>query len=989
MGNPSAASGLDAVLAELGYEGDEGLVSNGTESGYGDREFVWREVRNEFGVDAAYFHKNKPVVYFSEFQEFDPKRLQELHRSLWNHNRAPILIVVLPNEVRVYNCFALPARDEEEFASTVPGKSSLFLEKAVRGAAAEVALGQALSEYRRRDVIAGRLAKEYPEEFSREDRIDKRLLGNLAEIRVLLHREGLKLPVANRLLGRCIFICYLADRGLLEMGLSRKDGKAFFINKLRGARDVVYSYFEALSERFNGDLFPVEDDEIVQVKSQHLERLGDFLEGTEVASGQMCFWAYDFKYVPIELISAIYEVFLKKVEDDDDETNRRDILGVHYTSLDLVDFMLEDVIPVDGDLRDYRILDPACGSGIFLVEAFRRLVFLHTRHRGKLCFKELCSILTSSIFGVDIDADAVGVAVFSCYLALLDAAGLEEGQGDFRLPNLRETNLIVSDFFDTRASFNDFRYDVVVGNPPWGRGLKGLTREFIEGKGYCVANGQIAQAFLWRVSELLSDDGIAGLLCPSMSVLFNGSEKAVKFRHEFFRRNWVTKIADFSVLRWELFRDAVAPAAAIFFRKDSEDAPKGVVTHMGFRRSPLSELLGGIVIYGDEIKSIGIGRSFEDLNIWKAALWGAPRDLLFLSDLRKRFPKLKELMATRNWKPGQGVAVGNRKNCRPDLGRMRFVPANKIEDLSVISGEDCRIGKSSFERVRNDELFHGPRVLIRKGVSRGFLHSAFFADDAVCTDSVFVIRGGVGDANYLKFVSAVISSSLSSYYHFLTSSSWGVERSVVLLKEHREFPIPFLDEDDRLFQEVVELVDVVQVKDPYPSWRTDLDKLIFEVYGLTPNEQQVLKDFVETEIDLHDSGTKSEGFGSVSDDELAEYAEAFKSVFVAMTGEASRLRFSLYERDSYYRAVSFQLVRDAEANDSAMHVKDMEELLAYLENIAFTQPVKNLYSLKNIKVYEDNRIHVVKPDERRFWTGRAGYIDADLTLDELFKIGVS
>ena len=385
MGNLSAAPGLDAVLAELGYEGDEGLVTGDSESGDGDREFVWREVRNEFGVDAAYFHGNRPVVYFSEFQEFDPKRLQELHRSLWNHNRAPFLIVVLPNEVRVYNCFALPARDGEEFARTVPGKSSRFLERAVRGAAATVALGQALSEYRRRDVIAGRLAKEDPKGFARENRIDKRLLGNLAEIRVFLHGTGLKFPVANRLLGRCIFICYLADRGLLEKGVGRKDGKAFFFSKLRESKEVVYSYFEALSERFNGDLFPVEDDELKQIESLHLERLADFLEGTEVASGQMCFWAYDFKYVPIELISAIYEIFLKEVKDDDDGTDDRDEVGVHYTSLDLVDFMLGEVLPVDGDLRDYRILDPACGSGIFLVEAFRRPCFFCILAAGKSC----------------------------------------------------------------------------------------------------------------------------------------------------------------------------------------------------------------------------------------------------------------------------------------------------------------------------------------------------------------------------------------------------------------------------------------------------------------------------------------------------------------------------------------------------------------------------------------------------------------------------
>ena len=72
-----------------------------------------------------------------------------------------------------------------------------------------------------------------------------------------------------------------------------------------------------------------------------------------------------------------------------------------------------------------------------------------------------------------------------------------------------------------------------------------------------------------------------------------------------------------------------------------------------------------------------------------------------------------------------------------------------------------------------------------------------------------------------------------------------------------------------------------------------------------------------------------------------------------------------------------------------MLLQDMDGLLANLERIAVEQPGQNLYSLKNIRVYEDDRIHVVKPDERRFWTRRSAYNDADVTLGELFDIGVS
>ena len=65
--------------------------------------------------------------------------------------------------------------------------------------------------------------------------------------------------------------------------------------------DETYRLFDDLANRFNGDLFPIEALERDQVKPEHLRLLGRFLAGEEVTTGQLYFWAYDFKYIPIEL----------------------------------------------------------------------------------------------------------------------------------------------------------------------------------------------------------------------------------------------------------------------------------------------------------------------------------------------------------------------------------------------------------------------------------------------------------------------------------------------------------------------------------------------------------------------------------------------------------------------------------------------------------------------------------------------------------------
>ena len=967
-------SSLTNVLKALEYQDDKGLVTTDTSEIDGGREFVWKEVRDKFEIHAAYFHGNVPVVYFREFQEFNNETLWKLHRSLWNHNRAPILIAVLPNEVRIYNCFRLPARDQEEFKD----KNPRLLERVVGQVSDHRALSQQLSNYKRREIISGRFAKEQRSRFNRKERVDERLLNNLRDVRRWLKNEGLDFALVNRLLGRCIFVRYLEDRCLLEDSKSDLfEGSDGFMDLLETSKDEVYRCFKKLSDRFNGDLFPVNENEIRLVEEFHLRKLGQFFKATEVISGQMCFWAYDFNYIPIELISAIYETFL-----DRDET-----VGVHYTPPKIVDFVLSEILPFDTRERDIKILDPACGSGIFLIEAYRRLVFLRSRKNRRLKFKELCNLLKDSIFGVDVDEGAIGVAIFSCYLALLDFLSSDDVQKDMKLPNLKGTNLFVKDFFDTKASFNNHRYDIIVGNPPWKRKMDRLSHEFKDRTGHYIAGNQIAQAFLWRVPELLAEDGQACLLCPSMSVLFNRHDNYVNFRHEFFERNWVTKVVDFSALRHELFLNAVAPMTAIFYRKDFGTDNKKNIAYIGLHRSPLSELLEGIVVYGDEIKPLPYRRVFDHPNIWKMALWGTPRDLEFINELRERFScsTLEKVSNKRNWEIGPGVTVGNRKYYKPCRGKIRFVPTKAIENLSVSSGEECRIGECNFERPRDDEYFQGPHVLIRGTASKGFLNAAFLPDEAVFKNRVYVIKGPPNDANHLKVVSAILSSSLARYYHFLTSSEWGIERPVILLNEYKDFPCPILDENDDLFKEVVNLVNRVQQTGTYTNWRSDLDILICKIYDLTSSEQQIMEDFMETGIDIHHSGIMSNAFRSPSLEDLHLYAQTYENVFVSMTGKANLLSSSVHEGDSSYQAISFHLASESMPRQPEGSVLDFNDHLAKLERIAIEQHGQDLYFLKNIRVYENEEIHILKPNERRFWTRSAAYNDADGTIAELLK----
>lgn len=128
----------------------------------------------------------------------------------------------------------------------------------------------------------------------------------------------------------------------------------------------------------------------------------------------MTLFPYQFDVIPVELISSIYEQFAHADPVNTDTGTETDVF---YTRLSLVSLVLDEVM--DGLTGAETVLDLTCGSGVFLVEALRRLVRL--RANGGAPSRELIrSTLHGQIQGIDVSEAAVRVAAFSLYLAALE-----------------------------------------------------------------------------------------------------------------------------------------------------------------------------------------------------------------------------------------------------------------------------------------------------------------------------------------------------------------------------------------------------------------------------------------------------------------------------------------------------------------------------------------------------------------------------------------
>jgi hypothetical protein len=314
-----------------------------------------------------------PTVYLrEEARPVTAEVAATAHLQFWNQGVATVLLLRDPHHVRVFSSMTKPASPATATESDIERRLVEKLDLAALAGWAErfyIQIGN--GHY----YAGAREAK-----FDPKETVDAYLIDNLAAVRDELVHSGLDHRVAHAFLGRLLFTCYLCDRGIIELPNYFK-GKSWrhLHELLDGFEDpgpaLYETLFPALRDDFNGSMFDDElSDEGSRIRPAHLQVIRRFLLGDDIISGHgqrsLGFWAYDFKFIPVETISAIYENFLEK----EDAKGKRDS-GAFYTPRFLaemaVDLALDRTPVLHSETR--RFIDPACGSGIFLVLLFNRL----------------------------------------------------------------------------------------------------------------------------------------------------------------------------------------------------------------------------------------------------------------------------------------------------------------------------------------------------------------------------------------------------------------------------------------------------------------------------------------------------------------------------------------------------------------------------------------------------------------------------------------
>jgi len=1049
-------------LDELGYRKSPYFLSRNRKalSTAPDFGHVFRLAKASLGLQGVYTLQPSttspvsvvPTVYVCRAES--ESRAEEIHRLVWNQDVVPFVIVHTPAGVRLYSGF--------RHTRSTDGGTAGILEPLTDFDD----LSTLIEDFHAESINSGRLWENRAKDVTPQNRVDWKLLDNLRTLDGILRDDGLSREVSHALIGKYVYLHYLRDRSILsQKKLDRwriKKESVFGRNAtVGGLKNVVHR----LDDWLNGGVFPLKFGGKNAPKQDHVRQVAAVFSGDVLSEGgdrqlSLDFEAYNFSYIPIETLSVVYEQFLHLPDDGKKTTPGQDSCA-YYTPIPVVNLMLAELEERKPFNRGMRVFDPSCGSGAFLVQCYRRLIEKEFPPGTQPKPRQLRELLQESVFGIDVEADACNVTELSLTLTLLDYVDPPDlegrGQSQFKLPALRNKNIVEGNFFcdaDVARLPLERGFDWIIGNPPWKKlNPKNLKKHEppvwdwmqVNEKQRPVGGYQAARAFAWRVLDLLSSKGEAGMFLPAMTLFEN---PAKTYRSEFFQQTRVNTVVNFSnlaeILSGKRFR---VPSAAFFYQLRSEGEPSPtdgefvrtfsplVANQEPTRRKATGQLneSWSIVINASEIRDIPTGRLIGgDALPWKLATWGSTLDLRLLRKLERRFPSVRDLARRGDLVLSEGLQLRSAPSGTSDETVERVVGIRERNTLdmkqlrklrhvfAVPVPAVCQIDpKLQYARKGRGELplsvCHPPHIIV--SAARNF---------AIYTDKYLVvpprqigITSRSNDEQFLKALSLYLSSDFAFYHQFLTSTQFGVQRGRATLNALRRMPIAIADLTKRQLQRWVDLhsqlaqtsprslkddggtgtnetrqLSLLPEEDTSETQNrllTELNELVEDSLHLDGAESAMIRDLVEVRLALNDGKTGSAAVRVPRKNEIESYAKRLQAElddFVA--GELPKRHNVSVVHDEHSGMIVIDFVPAQKAKPRVFVLKADQPTAKQLEKTRRRlreQRAQWVYFDRNLRIYEGRKTFVFKPMQRFHWTESQAMIDAREIIAETLQGG--
>ncbi len=987
-------------------------------------------------AERVFFLNDDPVLVFTSLPaESDERDVLHCYRRAWSLARPRYLFLAVGDELRVYSLASLP---------TTPGVSRrplTPLEVVTR--AADVA--EQLSRFHRSRLESG-VTFEHPQMGNQTGRADQQLLRDVRSATTALVSAGLTRRLSHTLIERAILVRYLEDRTILtdayfdevasklpeplnRVGVNEAPvdfGPTSNFIRFLASKELTYALFDQLAGHFNRDLFIAENDEREAVTEEQLCLLQSLLKGDISANQERLFlWAYDFSVVPTDLVSNMYELF------HHEEVTKK-LADAYYTPPELVGSVIADVLDDNTLEQEPTVCDPACGSGIFLVEAYRRIV----RHEmlkleRPLTRGRLQELLLQRIAGCDIDEGAIRLAAFSLYIAFLNYQQPNDILKAGPLPRLIHQRgeqgrnmapLVVGDAFSPRQgehTSNNEHYTgqqdglpwttegfgVVVGNPPWSelKGGKSKAEQWASRLNRTIGDRSPSQLFLWRALDLLATGGVAALLI-SAKALLNTRPTSRRFREQWLGEAKLEHVVNFSHVRRDFFKTGVAPFMLVRFRR-ALDQRSGMVVYETARPVPRGRRGSSALARMDRQMVVQTSLRTRDY-LWKTYTAGSPRDDAFLArlaveDQLRDWTESKKLC-------GYGFQRGDDSTGHsPSMTLRDLRSLVKFDSWGALKDEWFESVPSRVKFVPDERLFRGQRLLIRRGVSPGFgPHARLETEPFAFRHTTYGISLTHLQPWQAEIILGTLVSSLGRYWLYMVSGSWGTwadeVRSGDLLELPTRMPAVWDVTTRKIRTAVGDLRDMNTLGDQVArhgiaAHMAHVDEAVADLFELTDSERSLVADFwVSQSTDATQSvahiaavrGTEAD-LDPHSKEGLDPYLIVFLRAWNQRLRAIGELSWRIWrEPVEGVVAVVFETL-GGEGNRFPFPNKEGDEgWWSALNRLGVewnrTQ-AQSMLRYGTVRAVTDTSIIIVKRDERRLWSASAAWQDADATAAQLMS----
>ncbi len=779
-------------LNKLGFSEHGGLVwaSKPNSRSLSATEILAIKEAKRFKADAVYFRTTDisgsvPQVYIYE-KDFSDSELLDIHKKLWSSGVVPLFYTVSETEVKIFNCSKSLEGKKRSHLKLSPIKT-FFL------------VGDIQKELEREKFSAslfdnGTFWDEHPEILKVSESPYQKLLDGLLNAKRYLEHQmhSLSPTTISKLLIMGILVKYLEEKedehGTKLLAISRDFYIKFpdchqFTDILRQKGQII-PFFEELNIRFNGRIFDLKPHEKEELAVSDLTYIAHVFDA-DIEGYQFVLWKnYAFNVLPIELISGIYEAFLKKADKQK---------SVVYTPPYLVNLLIDECMPLDKAEEmfasgSFKVLDPACGSGIFLVAALKRMVqwkaILNYKATGEVEYpnvETVKSIVKDNIFGVDIEEGATLISIFSLCIAVCDKLSPMQILKDLRFDDLNRNNVLTNNFFEVFDQLKPEQFDLVIGNPPYNppKGfsnksyLRFIKKEFGITPSISINDDHLALFFWDKAVELRKRGGKICFLLPSGAFLYNANSKY--YRNAFLEQYQIEKVFDFTLLSEVLFHGSAAIATCAVVASDFTDkdhAPD--FFHIVVRRSKVAEERFSFEIDHYDFHKVKHKAALENPFVWKCNLWGGGRLVRligYLRRLRSLGEFLLEQKGNRGWGHGEGYIVSNGEDRadwitgKPTLDTKDFTE-NGVKRIGIETAE-------TFLRPRKKTkmIFSPPHILIKQTLGKKIIPMIYEEKYLCFKDRITGIHAPEKDAESLKQLFTSLSSNQTTNRTFALAVS--------------------------------------------------------------------------------------------------------------------------------------------------------------------------------------------------------------------------